>query len=131
MTKITRTFEVRATEILTAHSPFKTVEEYTEWFLEKKGLFDMTEDGEKLNQFFKVEEVPLHTLKRKTISIIEIVEEEIDQQELWDLNHLDTDQFLVMGTVQEVGASLIYRQGHGSYEGKLQRRQDAWLDSLD
>lgn len=47
-----RTFEERLAEVFTKDSPFKTIEEYTEWYLSKKA-FDLTAEAIQLEQSYR------------------------------------------------------------------------------
>ena len=61
-------------DLFTKDSPFKTVEEYTEWWLEKKGHLDLLKEAEELNTQYRMlhmEEVPLYYGNKKSYNPIE------------------------------------------------------------
>lgn len=128
------TINNRIAEVLTKDAPFKTVEEYTEWWLTKTNNLDLTQEAVALQKSwneYHITEVSLDRLANKAVDMMAVVIDDLDANNLWD-KYTDYDQFLVIGTVQEVGNNHYYRQGNGDdLEGKFQREQDAWLDSLD
>ena len=73
--------------LFTKDAPFQTVEEYTEWWLEKKGLYDMTafavemaEEHSKMErEQAMVELVPLHTARKVGVNQIEALETVLDE----------------------------------------------------
>jgi hypothetical protein len=76
-------------------------------------------------------EVSLEVAIKIKVNLLEVVEQDIDEAELWDFP-VDVEKFLVRGTTQEVGGDLYYRQGFNeNIEGLQQRKLDTWLDSLE
>ena len=73
--------------LFTKDAPFQTVEEYTEWWLEKKGLYDMTEFAVEMAEEHSkmereqamVELVPLHTARTVGVNQIEVLETVLDE----------------------------------------------------
>ena len=102
--------------IFSPQSPFKTVEEYTEWWLEEKGLISLSKEAMEMDEaFWKLCEVPLEKAKNIRVDIISVVDSEINED--WWENTADTDQFLVTGRVREVNwETTLYLQGNGWLE---------------
>ena len=130
-----RTIDNRIAEVLSPNSPFKTVEEYTEWWLEKKGLLELSKEAEELQSQWETltqRHISLDRLANKAIDLEDILIQDIDEHNLWDYDTVDAEQYLVLGSVQQVSATYYYRQGvGGTLEGKYQQKQDVWMESLD
>ena len=115
MAKAIRTFADRVAEVISEKALFSTIEEYTEWYLSRKAI-DLSKDGELLEQSYRkyispFREVPLDTLKHKTVDIIAVVDSHIDDFGYW--LEFDTDQLLVCGQELEHGYDIvIYKQGY-------------------
>lgn len=122
--------------IFTKDAPFKTVEEYTEWWLTKNGFMDLTKSAERLNEAFRkhhIKEVSLEIAVNIQVDIISVVESEINED--WWETSANAEQFLVRGLDRKLDSDeTLYLQGYGwsdDFEGKRIQKQDAWLASLD
>ena len=110
-----RTFEQRVAEVFTEQSPFKTVEEYTEWYLSLMAV-ELTKDAEKLEQTYRLytstyREVPMDELENQVADIISVVDSHLADFGNWE--PIDADQFLTVGQEVETGYEVvIYKQGY-------------------
>lgn len=110
---VVRTFEERATEILTSNSPFRTIEEYTEWYLERKAL-DLTQEAIHLEQSYRqnfYQEVYLaEAIKEEQLNTVydptELIVDEISFKDFGD-EKMEADEFhLRIGDrIESVGMS--------------------------
>lgn len=115
MVKAIRTFADRVAEVISKQSPFSSIEEYTEWYLSLMAI-DLSKDGVLLEQSYRkyispFREVPLDTLKHKTVDIIAVVDSHIDDFGYW--LSFDAEQLLVRGQELEHGYDIVvYKQGY-------------------
>jgi hypothetical protein len=61
-------------------------------------------------QYEAIIEVPLSEADRRAVDMMAVVADDLDANTWWD-TQVDAEQFLVTGSVLEVGGNLFYKQG--------------------
>lgn len=70
--------------LFTKDAPFKNVEEYTTWWIEKKGLVDLMEGTEQTNELLYnlfLKPVPLHTIRDMAVNMEDTIIDELDNRQ--------------------------------------------------